>query len=277
MGRSRSRSANAGWDGGFASDPVEHYSRVFTRECRHQGLRHVFTDTGFVKFTHLAANVREIREGIADRSLNDTTLAGIVAGGPKVRLTPAWLRGAENRLSGLFALRANEGHSGNRWKNERMHSLGAFPSDGGDPTPERPHIPPMVWHFGKYRATGSVAEDGLFSQQALVDAGMAKYRGREERRDIMFVHCDPAAISLPHPAIKSGSDVAWSCSTLEASRRDGVIWYLALQVSMYDIWIATPPRGKISPAALMGFWDMKRKTFRGLLKECPVPIAQWWG
>ena len=132
-------------------------------------------------------------------------------------------------------MRANEGHSGGRWKPEKMHTLGAFPGDGGDPTPERPHIPPMVWHFGKHRATGSVAQEGLCAQQTLVERGMARNRGREERRDIMFVHCGPAAITLPHPAINGGSDIAWACSTLEASRREGVVWYLALQASTYDI------------------------------------------
>ena len=108
-----------------------------------------------------------------------TVLAGIIGGGPKVRLTPAWLRGAEYRLSGLFALRANEGHSGSRWKNEHMHCLGAFPGDGGDPTPERPHIPPVVFHFGKYRTMGGVAQEGLCSQHCLVEMGLAKHRGRE--------------------------------------------------------------------------------------------------
>ena len=92
---------------------------------------------------------------------------------------------------------------------------------------------------------------------------MARNRGREERRDILFVHCDPAAITLPHPAIKSGSDIAWACSALEASRRDGVVWYLALQVSTHDIWIATSARGVIKPESLLAFWDMKRKTLRG--------------
>ena len=46
----------------------------------------------------------------------------------------------------------------------------------------------------------------------------------------------------------------------------GVEWYLALQVSMFDVWIATPPRGVVKPESLLGSWDPKRKTLRGLLQ-----------
>ena len=148
-----------------------------------------------------------------------------------------------------------------------MHPKGEFPGDGGGPTPERPHVPPVVFHFGKYRAAGSVAQEGLCSHHTLVEKGLARERrGREERRGILSIHCDPASTPTPHPAIKTESDIAWVCCAKDAAERDGVVWYLALQASMFDVWIATPPHGFIRPESLLGLWDLKRMTLRGLLQ-----------